>query len=110
MPIGSTMDQLLTNISIYWFTNTIQSSTWLYRAAREEKQETLGPGERIAVPTGLAVFPNDLLPTCRRTWLERAYNITHYSLMPRGGHFAALGHGPLLVADIRTFFTSLNAI
>ncbi|MES2536265.1 MAG: epoxide hydrolase family protein [Pseudomonadota bacterium] len=108
-PSDFTMDQLLTNISIYWFTNTIQSSTWLYRAGREEKQETLGPGEWITVPTGLAVFPNDLLPPCPRTWLERVYNLTHYSVMPRGGHFAALGHGPLLVADIRAFFNSLNA-
>ena len=43
-----------------------------------------------------------------RSWAERDYNITHWTEMPRGGHFAALEQPELYVQDIREFFATLR--
>ncbi|MCZ6524563.1 MAG: epoxide hydrolase [Alphaproteobacteria bacterium] len=102
-----TMDQLITNVMIYWVTGTINTANWIYRAVGDEG---LGPDRdaRVEVPTGFALFPKDLFPPCPQSWLERAYNVVHRTDMAEGGHFAALENGPALVADIRTFFAALG--
>ena len=61
----------------------------------------------MAVPTGGAVFPKEISVAPRR-WAEERYNIVHWTMMPRGGHFAALEEPELLVEDVRTFFRSLR--
>jgi len=90
------LDHLLTDASIYWFTNTSASSANLYYENRTTADD-LGPG----VPTGVAVFPTD--PAIRRV-LDRRHRIVHWSEFTRGGHFAALEAPDLLVDDIRAFF------
>jgi pimeloyl-ACP methyl ester carboxylesterase len=90
------LDHLLTDVSIYWFTNTSASSANLYYENRQAAEE-LRPG----VPTGVAVFPTD--PAIRRV-LERRHHVVHWSEFDRGGHFAALEAPDLLVDDIRAFF------
>lgn len=101
-----TKDELLTNIMIYWVTQTITSSTRLYYEAG-----AAGPGglsdERVEIPTGCAAFPAELTRFPRK-WVEKSYNVTHWTDMPAGGHFAALEEPELLVADIRTFFGSVR--
>jgi pimeloyl-ACP methyl ester carboxylesterase len=92
------LDHLLTDASIYWFTNTSASSANLYYENRVAAGE---PGEPSGVPTGVAVFPTD--PAIRRV-LDRRHHIVHWSEFTRGGHFAALEAPDLLVDDIRTFF------
>jgi microsomal epoxide hydrolase len=94
-------DDLLTNITTYWVTGTINSSTRLYYEARKAGQ--FGPaGERVEVPTGGAVFPKEILRASRR-FAERGYNVVHWSTFDRGGHFAALEEPDLLVEDVRAF-------
>ncbi|MBB4920365.1 epoxide hydrolase family protein [Streptosporangium saharense] len=96
------LDQLLTDVSIYWFTGTAASSARLYR----EEQKSWGAAvEYSALPHGVAVFPGD--PGVRRI-AEREHNITHWSEFDRGGHFAAMEAPDLLVEDIRTFFRPLR--
>ncbi|TCC35653.1 epoxide hydrolase family protein [Kribbella speibonae] len=90
------LDHLLTDVSIYWFTNTSATSANLYYENRSDATEV-----RPGVPTGVAVFPTD--PAIRRV-LERRHHIIHWSEFPRGGHFAALEAPTVLVNDIRTFF------
>jgi pimeloyl-ACP methyl ester carboxylesterase len=90
------LDHLLTDVSIYWFTNTSASSANLYYENHQANDE-LEPG----VPTGVAVFPTD--PAIRRV-LDRQHHIVHWSEFTRGGHFAALEAPDLLVQDIRAFF------
>lgn len=90
------LDHLLTDVSIYWFTNTSATSANLYYENRQTADELM-PG----VPTGVAVFPTD--PAIRRV-LERRHQIVHWSEFTRGGHFAALEAPDLLVDDIRTFY------
>jgi len=97
-------DELLTNIMIYWVTGTIGSSARMYY----ENSRTLPPMGRIEVPTGIALFPADiLLPP--QEWAKRRLQIARWTSMPRGGHFAAMEEPELLADDIRAFFRPLRA-
>ena len=98
-------DELLTNITIYWVTQTINSSMRRYYEARHNPNPIhLKPGERIDTPTGIAMFPGETDLLVPREFAERCYNIQHWTDMPAGGHFPALEEPKLLVDDIRTFF------
>jgi len=98
-------DELLTNIMIYWITNTIGPSAHRYF----ENTHSLPQLGRIDVPTGVALFPSDvLLPP--REWAEKNLNIMRWTHMPRGGHFAAMEEPELLAEDIRAFFRQFRTI
>ena len=95
-------DRLLTDISIYWLTETAGSSARLYYEGARSWGQANQPSE---VPTGVAVFPMDVTI---RPIAEREHNIVHWSEFDRGGHFAAMEAPGLLVADIREFFRPLR--
>ena len=101
-----TRDELLTNIMIYWVTQTATSSARLYYESRHASSPR-GPG-RIEVPTGAAIFPYELFISPRK-WADAQYNITHWTEMPRGGHFAAMEQPELFVEDLRSFFRPLRS-
>lgn len=110
-----TKDELLTNIMIYWVTGTIGSSFLPYYdlmnagAARwigEKFKEWIGSSK---VPAGFAIFSKDLL-TPPRQWAERFFNVQRWSLMPRGGHFAAMEEPELLVQDIREYLRPMRQL
>ena len=61
----------------------------------------------IDLPVAYAVFPKEFIAAPDR-WIEPSYNIVQKTLMPRGGHFAALEQPDLLIKDIRTFFAKLK--
>jgi len=97
-------DDLLTDISIYWFSASITSSARIYYENRNfPAAEPLG---YVEVPTAGAIFPKEIYLTPRR-WAEEQYNIVRWTLMPRGGHFAAMEEPELLLDDVRAFFRSL---
>lgn len=100
-----TKDELLTNIMIYWVTRSITSSTRVYYETRHSPVQ--GSRGRVEVPVGCAIFPEELVYAPRK-WAAARYNITHWSEMPRGGHFAAMEEPELLVEDIRKFFRRLR--
>ena len=62
---------------------------------------SLPPGARVEVPAGFACFPDPLHPWPPRGFAEKGFNVTRYTPMPHGGHFAALEAPDLLVADLR---------
>jgi pimeloyl-ACP methyl ester carboxylesterase len=93
-------DFLLTQASLYWFTNTISTS---FRPYYEYAQGLTRRVERVTVPTAVALFPADLTQP-PRSWAERLYNVTRYTRMPRGGHFAAYEEPELLAQDLTQFF------
>jgi len=98
-------DELLDNVMLYWVTGTAASSARLY-------WESFGPGRRTAhkvtVPTGVAVFPKEIVAPVRR-WMEGSYtNICHWTEMPKGGHFAAFEQPELFIAEVRRFFGTLR--
>jgi pimeloyl-ACP methyl ester carboxylesterase len=98
-------DELLTNITIYWVTQTIHSSMRRYYEARQNPNPNpLKPGERIETPAGIAMFPGEKDLLVPREFAERCYNIQHWTEMPSGGHFPALEEPSLLVEDLRNFF------
>jgi len=97
-------DELLTNITLYWVTQTIGSSFRPYWDNNHNPQPF--PWVPITVPTAVAVFPGDLAQPPRE-FAERSYNVQQWTEMPRGGHFAALEQPDLLAADIRQFFGEL---
>ena len=101
-----TKDELLTNITIYWATQTIGSSTRLYYESNRVPWR-LKEGEKIATPSGVAIFPKELSQPPRE-WAERSYNLQRWTVMPRGGHFAAQEEPALLAEDIREFFRPLR--
>jgi microsomal epoxide hydrolase len=100
-------DELLTNIMIYWVTETINSSVRMYYE-NMRMSPPLKSEQHIEVPAGVAIFPKDLLLTPRE-WAERSLRVQRWTQMPRGGHFAALEEPELLVEDIRAFFRPLRA-
>jgi pimeloyl-ACP methyl ester carboxylesterase len=98
-------DELLDNVMLYWVTATATSSARLY-------WESFGAARRTAhtvtIPTGVAVFPKEIVPPVRR-WLEPRYtDIRHWSEMPKGGHFAAFEQPELFVAEVRKYFALLR--
>ena len=101
-----TLDRLLQNISIYWFTGTINSSMRLYHEAIARNPETV-PDRPITVPTGHPVYPGELFHT-PRALADGFYAITHWTEMPRGGHFAAMEVPDTYVADLVAFTSSLS--
>lgn len=100
-----TKDELLTNIMIYWITQTITSSMRIYYEARVSGWKLL-PKEKIETPTGFALFPAE--PQLPRKWVEASFNVARWTAMPKGGHFPALEEPDLLVKDIRALFRDLR--
>jgi microsomal epoxide hydrolase len=100
-----TRDQLLTNVMLYWLTGTAHSSARLYYENRQSGNFAIGG--HVDVPTGAAIFPREIIRP-PRNWVEYHYNLTHWSEMPRGGHFAAMEEPELFVDDVRAFFRTVR--
>lgn len=96
-------DELLDNVMLYWLTASGASSARLYW----ESFASFRGGDPVRVPTGVASFPKEILRAPRR-WCEDNYNITHWTTMPRGGHFAAFEQPELFVDDVAAFFASVR--
>jgi len=101
-----TRDQLITNVMLYWLTQTAASSARLYWESRHGGMWNEKPAF-VAIPTGVARYPKEVV-RFPRAWVEGQYNLTHWVDMPRGGHFAAMEQPELFVRDLRSFFRSLR--
>jgi pimeloyl-ACP methyl ester carboxylesterase len=102
-----TKDPLLANVSLYWFTGAIGSSFWPYYA-RMHGPWPIPEGVTIDVPTGYCEFPREILRP-PRSLAERTYSdIRRWSVMPRGGHFAAMEQPDALADEVRAFFRPLR--
>ena len=93
---------LLTNVMLYWLTNTVTSAARIY----SERDRTPRPVERLEVPVGYAKYPREPW-AAPRSMVERAFNVVRYSEPARGGHFAAMEQPELFADDVATFFSSL---
>lgn len=100
------LDTLLTDISLYWFSDSLTASLRLYKENRLCPL-TFAVGERIVPPLGVALFPREL-PMPPRAWVERVFDVRRWTPMAMGGHFAALEQRELLAEDIRAFFRPLR--
>jgi pimeloyl-ACP methyl ester carboxylesterase len=103
---GISHDDLLTNIMLYWATQTIGSSIFSYFA--EAQRPSLTPADYVSRPVGLALFPKDGAAAPPRSFADRTLNVQRYTPMPRGGHFAALEEPQLFAHDVEQFFAPLR--
>ena len=99
-------DELLTNIMLYWVPAAANAAARLYCEAL--RAGDFPPTDfRVTVPTGCAIFPREIMRP-PRGWAERCYNITRWTPMAAGGHFAAMEEPAALVEDVRAFFRPLR--
>jgi microsomal epoxide hydrolase len=102
-----TKDELLTNITLFWATETINSA-FLYYYEPAHNPPAPFAEKPVETPTGFARFPKDLTPAPRE-WAERFFsNITRWEEMQGGGHFAALEEPEKFVFELREFFRPLR--
>jgi len=98
-----TKDELLTNVTLYWVTETAHSSLRSYYE-RDRDPRKVEPDELVRVPTGVALT-TEAVERAPREWVARRYtDVRHWTEFPRGGHFLALEEPELLAEDIRAFF------
>jgi microsomal epoxide hydrolase len=103
-----TRDQVLANISFYWFTGAIGSSFWPYYA-RMHGPWPVPEGRTVDVPTGYCQFPAEILRPPRSLAARMYTDIRRWSVMERGGHFAAMEQPEALAREVRAFFRPLRA-
>jgi pimeloyl-ACP methyl ester carboxylesterase len=101
---GLTRDEVLDNITYYWFTNTAVSSARLYW---ESKLAFFAP-KGVAVPTAVSAFPDELYQA-PKSWTGKAYpKLIYYNKLDKGGHFAAWEQPELFTQELRAAFKSLR--
>ena len=100
------LDTLLTNLSLYWFSNSLDASLRIYKENRQAPLQ-FRSGERVTVPLRFARFPREL-PTPPRCYVERVFSVQRWRDMPAGGHFAALERPVELAEEIRACFRPLR--
>lgn len=100
-----TKDELITNIMIYWLTQTINTSIRTYAEnARAMYMGGLKSSKKVDVPTGVSLFPKEAqIP---REWADRKASVVSFSKMEKGGHFTAMEVPKLYANELKDFFKS----
>lgn len=98
-------DEMLDNVMLYWVTATAVSSARLYWESFSPKRR---PVVKVTVPTGVAVFPREIVTPVRKWMAPNFTDIRHWKEMPKGGHFAAFEQPDLFVAEVREYFRMLR--
>lgn len=97
-------DEMLDDISLYWFTNTGTSSSQLYW----ENNGNVFNAVDVSIPVAVTVFPGEIY-RAPRTWAGRNYHdLIYFHEVDRGGHFAAWEQPELFAAEVRAAFRSLR--
>ena len=108
---GLSRDQILDDLSLYWFTGTAASSARLYWQSIGEVSEWFNTAthDTVGVPTGCSVFPKEV-PRPSRRWAARRFtNIVHWSEPECGGHFAAWEQPELVARDLRITMQAIRS-
>jgi pimeloyl-ACP methyl ester carboxylesterase len=102
-------DFLLTNVTLYWVTQTIATSIRDYFDNNRFPETAIGPDDFVRVPTAVTSFSRHFAyeGVAPREWAERLYDVHRFTPMPRGGHFPATEEPELLARDIAAFFAEL---
>jgi microsomal epoxide hydrolase len=104
-----TLDQILTDVMVYWVTGSASTASWLYTAARRLDGMRLARGEFVGVPTAFVACPHDLFPAPPDSWVRRAYHCVRRTDLAVGGHFLAYERPVEFVGDVRAFFRDYRA-
>ena len=104
---GLTRDDVLDNISLFWFTNSAISAARLYWE-NGQAGDSFFAVKGVKLPVAVSVFPDEMY-VAPKSWSEKAYpNLIHYNKLPKGGHFAAWEQPEFMTSEIRTAFKSLR--
>jgi pimeloyl-ACP methyl ester carboxylesterase len=104
---GLTRDDVLDNISHFWFTNSGVSASRIYWEVVRSGTSFFDV-KGVKIPVAVSVFPDELYEA-PRSWTEKAYpKLIHYNKLPKGGHFAAWEQPAFMTSEIRTAFKSLR--
>lgn len=101
------LHRMLQNITLYWVTESINSSFWPYYASRHGVR-LLEHGQTVDVPVGYAEFPKEVRRPPRSAAAKTFTDIRSWKTMASGGHFAALEQPAALAEEIRLFFRDLR--
>jgi pimeloyl-ACP methyl ester carboxylesterase len=105
---GLTRDDILDNITLYWFTNTAISSARLYWDTQQIATGGFFDVRGVKIPVAVSAFPDEIY-AAPRSWSERAYSkLIHYNKLEKGGHFAAWEQPELFTAELRAGFRSMR--
>ncbi len=103
-----TKDELITNIMIYWVSQSINSSMRVYAEnARASYMGGLKSSQRVEVPTGVSLFPKEA--QFPKAWADRMANVTSFSVLKKGGHFAAMEVPEVYANELVNFFKTQKA-
>ncbi len=105
--LGVSRDEMLANISLYWFTGAIGSSFWPYYS-RMHGPWPIPEGGAVKVPTGYVEFPKEIIRPPRSIAGRTYTDIRRWTVEAKGGHFAALEQPEVLAREIKAFFGSLR--
>jgi microsomal epoxide hydrolase len=100
-------DRMLANIAFYWFTGAIGSSFWPYYG-RLHSEWPISPKQPVTAPTGYAAFPKEMIVPARSVAEKTYTNIQRWTVMKKGGHFAAMEQPEALAGEIQAFFRPLR--
>ena len=101
-------DDLLTTMSIYWFTQSYGTSArYYYECVHNPWRPAHDRTPVVEAPTGIGVFLEEVILFPKR-WAQRYYNLKHWQVMPSGGHFAPMEEPQRLLEDMRSFYRSLR--
>jgi pimeloyl-ACP methyl ester carboxylesterase len=107
VPEGLTRDDVLDNISLFWFTRSAISAARLYWENAVAGISFFAV-KGVKLPVACSVFPDEMY-VAPRSWAEKAYpNLIHYNQLPKGGHFAAWEQPAFVTSEIRAAFRSLR--
>lgn len=99
-------DALLTNVSLYWFTNSLASSIRLYKErALYPTLREMTQTDKLPVPFGVAIYPSEAMK-CPKAWAEERGDLIYWSEPARGGHFAAMEQPQIFAEDLWAFARS----
>lgn len=104
---GLVPDDVLNNISLFWFTNTAISAARLYWENGMAGVSFFAV-KGVKLPVACSVFPDEMY-VAPQSWAEKAYpNLIHFNRLPKGGHFAAWEQPVFMTSEIRTAFRPLR--
>jgi pimeloyl-ACP methyl ester carboxylesterase len=99
-----TKDEMLDDISLYWFTGTATSGARLYWENNANNFNAVD----IKIPAAITVFPGEIYQA-PKSWAEKAYhNLIYYNKVDKGGHFAAWEQPDLFASELRAAFRTLR--
>ncbi|WP_333863466.1 epoxide hydrolase family protein [Sphingobacterium sp.] len=105
---GLSKDDILDNISLYWFTNTGVSSARLYWESTQGSTAGFFDPRGLKIPVAVSVFPDEIYAV-PKNWAKRAYpNLIYFNKLDKGGHFAAWEQPELFTKEMRNAFKELR--